>query len=195
MVYQFPAEQNIIQRVAHVAAFPSAWYVLQVSPGKEKFIKELIDREFNHEIQTLVFTREISHKKGPKYVTLITPIFPGYIFIKDNIQEVADMLRRSLHDIFFKAVSFGNGPAKVVKEEMQLLLLHSDATGRFTMSYGFREGEKIIITQGPLKNIHGSILFVNEKKRKAKVRLMLFKKEMEISLGVELLGKSREQCA
>ena len=74
---------------------------------------------------------------------------------------------------------------------MQLLLSHAGVHGKFIMSHGFKEGDKVIVTEGPLKDIHGDILFINEKKRKAKVKLILFGKEMEIAPGIELISKNK----
>ena len=72
---------------------------------------------------------------------------------------------------------------------MKLLLQNSDHEGKIPLSYGFKNWDSIIITKGPLKNLQGKVLFINEKKKKAKVSLNLFNRSITVSLGIELINK------
>jgi transcription termination/antitermination protein NusG len=100
---------------------------------------------------------------------LISSLFPGYIFIQEKIIDVLNILKQYLRDEFIRPIKFGNELAKVSTDEMKLLLLNSNYEGKIPLSYGYKNGDSIVIMEGPLKNIQGKILFFNEKKKKAKV--------------------------
>jgi transcription antitermination factor NusG len=142
------------------------WYVIQIGLGKERYVKELIDQVFKKEVKTLFFTRKIIHKKNNNYEKLFTPLFPGYLFVHKHVNEVEHLLRSRLFSIYFKTVSFGNGPVKVGKDEMELLLTHCDESGAFDLSHGIKEGEKIVISAGP--PFRATLFSSTRKRRKRK---------------------------
>jgi transcription termination/antitermination protein NusG len=167
----------------------SNWYVLQVRTGKEFFIKNYIYNMFNKNVTMAVFSKEIIHKKNNQDIRLLLPLFPGYIFIKDKIDEILNTHRNFLKNEMINPIRFENRPAKVHSEEMKFLLYNSDFQGNIPLSYGYKNGDSIIITKGPLKNIPGKILFINFKKKKVKVEINLFNRIMNMSLGIDLLDR------
>jgi transcription termination/antitermination protein NusG len=168
-----------------------SWYVLQVSTGKENFIKKSIEKHSDKEVRLVIFSKEIIHRKNNKYINLISPLFPGYIFIQEKIIDVLNILKQYLRDEFIRPIKFGNEPAKVSTDEMKLLLLNSNYEGKIPLSYGYKNGDSIVIMEGPLKYIQGKILFINEKKKKAKVELNLFERTVTVSLGIDLINKKK----
>ena len=54
----------------------------------------------------------------------------------------------------------------------------------------FDENKKVIITSGPLKNISGRILFINKRKKKAKILVTISNREVPITLGLNMLTAS-----
>lgn len=166
------------------------WYVLQVKPNREVFIKDAIQKFFPQKFKTIVFTKELLHKKNKKYIKLRIPLFPGYLFVHKKINEIVGFLNKQLNNEFIKPVCFNNIPGKVSEKEMQLLITHSDQDGNLKLSKGIKTGDQIKIIDGPLKNINSKILFINEKKRKAKVEFSLFKRTMSISLGIDIFNQN-----
>ncbi len=167
----------------------SNWYVLQVKAGKESYIQTIVGKHIPGDFKLITFSREIIHKKGEQYIKYTKPIFPGYIFVHQEIIRLVHELRLLVPNEYFQPVIFNNSPARVLPIEMQLLLESSDNNGLFRLSTGMKKGDSIIITHGPLKNIEANILFVNRKKKKAKVRFCLFNQELSVSLGLDIIER------
>jgi len=167
----------------------SDWFVLQVKAGREVCVKQVLDQAGLSEFQTLVFSKEILHRRRDRDLRLTVPVFPGYIFVHEKIKQAYNYLRERLQREFLRPVAFNGQPARVAFREMEFLLNHTNKAGTFTMSTGSITGGTVVLNRGPLKNMNGRVLFINKKKRKAKVRLILFQREMDISLGIDLLGE------
>lgn len=167
--------------------FYDQWYILNVRTGREKYIQEYIDYYSQSTIQTISFKRELIHKKGNRFQKTINTLFPGYIFVHKEIKLWYTFLRdRSLNE-YMRPIAFNGHPLKVNTNEMKLLLSNVDSTGTFRMSYGIQKGKGVKIIDGPLKNIEENILFINKRKRKAKVKIELFNREMFFSLGLDFI--------
>jgi len=166
------------------------WYVIQVRNKREYFIKQLIDKYLNNSVQMIIFSKQILHKKNNRYMQLTLPIFAGYIFVHRDIGKVMHVARQLFKDEYVNPVKFNNEFAKVSVNEMKFLLSNTGPDGIFQLSYVYREGDSITVTQGPLKNINGRIIFINEKKRKAKVHFFLYNQAMDISLGIDFIERS-----
>lgn len=166
------------------------WYVLQVRTNREYYIKDIAGRLLSNTVRLIVFSREIIHKKSGDDICLVTPLFPGYIFVQKEINTVTRILQSRLYNEFIHPVRFNSQPAKVSTKEMEWLLHNSDHNGKIELSCGYARGESVEITSGPLKNIPGKILFINKKKCKAKVRFTLFHREMDVSLGLDFINRA-----
>ncbi|MBN2532039.1 MAG: hypothetical protein JXB88_04060 [Spirochaetales bacterium] len=167
----------------------SDWYVLQVTTGKEQFIKEKIEKYASPPIQMTIFKREIIHSRQNKKVKKFGPLFSGYIFVYQSIKEACKIANLYLSKEFISPISINNKPCKVYKEEIELLLRSANENGTFQLSRGIKVGERIEITAGPLKILQGNILWIDQKKSKAKVEIFLFKRKMRINLGIEVIQK------
>ncbi|MGA1839226.1 MAG: KOW motif-containing protein [bacterium] len=51
----------------------------------------------------------------------------------------------------------------------------------------FHNGDNVEILYGPLKNFKGTIIFINKKKYKAKVRIKMFNREIDTILGLNII--------
>jgi transcriptional antiterminator NusG len=166
----------------------SDWYVLQVKANREYVIKSMVENLCGHEIKLLVFSREILHTKKGREIKLTTPLFPGYIFLYKELEKVLQTKKRNSLNEFIKPIIFNGVPATVSQDEMRLLFSTSDNQGLFRLSQGYLTDDgNVQIVQGPLKDIEGKIIFINKKKRKVRVRLTLFNREVNVSLGLDLI--------
>ena len=166
----------------------SDWYVLHVATGKESVIKEKIEKYSPLPLQMTIFQREIIHSAKGKKIKVLGPLFSGYIFIYQNIKEVCKIANSYLAKEFICPISFNNKPCRVYKEEMELLLRSADEKGTFKLSRGFKAGDRVEVTDGPLKTLQGNILWIDEKKSKAKVEIFLFNRSMRVNLGLKLFS-------
>ena len=165
----------------------SNWYVLHVTCGKEFIIKNTIEKYAQHSIKTTVFQREFLHTNGGKTVKVTRVLFSGYIFIYKELNTVLEISKKHLHTERIIPLSVNKKPCAVYKEEMEVLLNNSDSNGLFRLSRGKKVNDTVHITEGILKNFQGNIIWIDEKKKKAKVEIFLFQRKIKVNLGIDII--------
>ena len=75
------------------------------------------------------------------------------------------------------------------EEETELLAAMGSREHITAMSRGYIAGDRIIITEGPMKEMAGQIRFIDRHKRLAVVQMEMFGRKMDIRLGLEIVKK------
>ena len=175
---------------------PENWFVLQVKTSREFFIKNYIEKHSNEQIPMVIFSRELIFKRNGMHKKVLDLLFPGYIFVHKKIRKALEIIKKNIDSEFIRPICFKTkkcnicfiekSPCMVRKHEMRLLLKNSDYNGIFRLSQGYQIGDKIIIENGPLKNLTGNILWINERKKKAGIEIKLLGMSMKINLGINI---------
>lgn len=162
------------------------WYVLYVSGGKEARIVSFLK---DHEIKAFTPTMERIHKKQGAYQKIVVPMFPNYIFIiseldqKDFNEELRKL--KQLKSGIIKQLTYDNdGTSALLPEEKDLLESLMDDCYLIRHSVGMMEGDRIIVTDGPLIGMESRIKRVDRHKRLAYLECELLGKQVKISLEV-----------
>lgn len=165
------------------------WYVLSTMPGAEWKIKQNIENIFKDRFDLYLPCRELLHTANGDFHKVRMPMFPGYLFIYNKIEEFAQDIRHShinncvyplLNDYRF---------AMVCEHEMEFLMTMTGVEGVVKVSEGvIDENKRVKIINGPLKNLTGNILFINKRKRKAKIQIQMMNRDVQVTLGFEILG-------
>lgn len=163
------------------------WYVLFVTTGKESLIKSVIEKYTQNTIKTIIFKKEIFHRKKGKKIKVTNTLFSGYVFIHEEIDIALNISRTYLCTERVMPISINKKPCKVHENEMMFLLGSSDKNGIFKVSKGKKKNNSIYITEGVLKNIQGNIVWIDEKKSKAGVEIPLFRRKIIVNLGLDII--------
>ncbi len=168
------------------------WYSLRVISGKERSIKERIDKEIKAEgweeyvPNVIVPTEKVYKIRNGKKVIQERNILPGYILIEalpsklrgdvvsqiTNVQNVIHFLGKN------EPIPMQNSEAK------RLLGVVDDTQGSSeTLVEPFIIGESVRITDGGFNDFVGEILEINEEKKKLKVVVKIFGRGTEMELG------------
>jgi len=166
-------------------------YAIQVMSGREDAFVELFGKTSPDTVVHNIKKKMESRRRG-KPVTLVNPVFPGYIFLQcqedmippelasalkrtkgftrilpatDNIKPLDDRDSKIIHQL----VSFGKeiGPSLVT----------------------FDENNRIKIIEGPLLGMEGRIVRVDRRKRRAKITLELESSSLSFDLSFTVLQK------
>lgn len=136
------------------------WYVVHTHPRQEDrvesnfrmweletFLPRWRDRRLNR------FSDNISY--------VVKPLFPRYIFVRFRLSEAYNRIRftRGVHNL----VTFGDRPCPVEDEILDLIRSQVGANGLVKIGSDrpakigpeFKSGDKVIITEGPLKRLSG----------------------------------------
>ena len=176
------------------------WYSLRVISGKERSIKERIDKEIKAEgweeyvPNVIVPTEKVYKIRNGKKVIQERNILPGYILVEalpsklrgdvvsqiTNVQNVIHFLGKN------EPIPMQNSEAK------RLLGVVDDTQGsNETLVEPFIIGESVRITDGGFNDFVGEILEINEEKKKLKVVVKIFGRGTEMELGFMQVEKQQ----
>lgn len=166
-------------------------YVIWTTTGREEEMIRTVRERVDGALYSRVFTlyREEKHKINGTWRILTKVLFPGYIFIEtDRIEEVLiDLVKISE---FSLVLGTDGDPLPVHPKEEALLSRLAGKNETIEMSTGFIEGDRVIVTGGPLAGLEGLITKINRHKRRAVIAVTMFERDVEMEVGLEIVGKT-----
>lgn len=174
------------------------WYVLRVVSGKEKKIKEYLDKDIVRngwtEIVKQVFlpVEKVYKVQAGKKVMRERNFYPGYVMIEvagnklndDMVQHISN-ISNVMHFLTDGKGSKGN-IISLRKAEVNKMLGKVDEMGDgpgMTMSEPFIVGETIKIIDGPFNDFNGMVEEVHDEKKKLKVQVKIFGRATPVELN------------
>ncbi len=120
-----------------------------------------------------------------KRITTQQPLFPGYIFI--HLSKLTDNWHsiRSTRGVA-RMVTFANEPQAVADEIIEHLRIHLEEQGDEPL---FKEGGKVIITDGPFKDLDAIFCSADGEER-AIILLNLLQRQQQIRIPVSQIRTS-----
>jgi len=171
------------------------FYAIQVKTrGEEKFLNRV---KKNTEFQQLLDSleaevvwprRQLTIRKQGIEKTALSPIFPGYVFLS----------ARTLSTELFWKIRRTQGFYRFLKNNQEIeplggkdreILLHFLSFGEIVTKSDayFDENQRIVIVQGPMKGLEGSIEKVDRRRKRAKIRLSLYEDSFLVDFGFDII--------
>ena len=181
------------------------WYVLRVVSGKERSVKEYLDKDIARngwtEIIKQVFLpmEKVYKVQNGKKVMREKNYFPGYVMLEvtdgkltDDVVQHISNISNIMHFLTDGKGSKGN-IISLRKSEVNKMLGKVDEMNDqgVTLSEPFIVGETIKIIEGPFNDFNGVIEEVNDEKKKLKVTVKILGRSTPVELNymqVEKLG-------
>lgn len=166
-----------------------AWYVLFVNTNQEEKVKKILEKEMEDKYKFIVPTRELRERKNGKWNNVKRKLFPGYIFIKANMNiEVYYKLKKVPGII--KLLKNEDEVLTVAEKELKVLkILIDNNDNNIGISKLYKEKDDIRIIEGPLSGLKGQIVKIDSRKSRAKVNISFMNEERIVELGIELVDK------
>lgn len=162
------------------------WYAVWVRTGQEERVLQMC-RSMLPE-QCFLPKYELERKKDGQWVKMEKPLFPGYLFfVSDNVE----MLVRKLRAVpeFTKVLGDGLRPVALYPHEVEFLQKYTNENRVLEMSCGFLEGDRLVVTEGPLKDYQGKIVKIDRHKRVAVLEMEFFGRITRMTVGLEVVRK------
>ena len=191
--------QSIETNTTTPAAPETKWYVLRVVSGKEKKIKEYLDKDIvrngwtNIVKQVFLPMEKVYKVQNGKKVMREKNYFPGYVMMEviDNKAPIADDIVMHISNIsnVMHFLTDGKGSKGNIislrKSEVNKMLGKVDEMNDMggSISEPFILGETIKIIEGPFNDFNGVIEEVNEEKKKLKVTVKIFGRSTPVELN------------
>jgi transcriptional antiterminator NusG len=169
------------------------WYVLRVVSGKERKVKEYLDKEVSRGgwsqfvKQVFLPVEKVYKVQNGKKVMRERNYYPGYVMIEIADGKLSDDLRDVIKNTSNVIHFLGKeNPIALRKAEVNKMLGKMDEmaeAGGSTMSEPFIVGETIKIIEGPFNDFNGTIEEVNDEKKKLKVTVKIFGRSTPVELN------------
>ena len=188
---------DTVQKEEEVKQAETKWYVLRVVSGKERKVKEQLDKEvsrngWTESIKQVFLPMEKVYKvQNGKKVMREKNYFPGYVMLEvengkltDDIIHYISNISNIMHFLTDGKGSKGN-IISLRKAEVNKMLGKVDEMNDqgATMSEPFIVGETIKIIEGPFNDFNGVIEEVNDEKKKLKVTVKIFGRSTPVELN------------
>lgn len=174
------------------------WYVLRVVSGKERKVKEYLDKDIVRNgwdkfiTQVFLPVEKVFKVVNGKKVMRERNFYPGYIMIEVLEGKLTDDMVQHLSNIsnVMHFLTDGKGAKGNIislrKAEVNKMLGKVDEmaeAGGMTMIEPFIVGETIKIIDGPFNDFNGVIEEVNDEKKKLKVQVKIFGRATPVELN------------
>lgn len=166
-------------------------YVIQVVGGQETKAVELIARLACDVVQgCFVPRREIMRRLDGAWHKRCERLFPGYVFVQTDDPVRVQQLLRTVPTFTRMLGSAGDTFLPLTRDEVTWISIHINAdTHVVEMSEGVIEGDRVVVTSGPLKGHEASISRIDRHKRLAWVDVEMFGRQKTIRVGLEIVAK------
>jgi len=187
---------GVVEQVVEVKD-TSKWYVLRVVSGKERKVKEYLDKDISRSGWTTIIKQvflpmeKVYKVQNGKKVMREKNYFPGYVMLEvedgkltDDIVQHISNISNVMHFLTDGKGSKGN-IISLRKAEVNKMLGKVDEMNDMgvTMNEPFIIGETIKIIEGPFNDFNGVIEEVNDEKKKLKVTVKIFGRSTPVELN------------
>jgi len=197
------AENNEDLKIENSADEPkqerdTKWYVLRVVSGKERKVKEYLDKDIvrngwdKYITQVFLPVEKVYKVVNGKKVMRERNFYPGYIMLEVLTGKLTDDMVQHLSNIsnVMHFLTDGKGSKGNIislrKAEVNKMLGKVDEmseAGGMVMIEPFIIGETIKIIDGPFNDFNGVIEEVNDEKKKLKVQVKIFGRATPVELN------------
>jgi transcriptional antiterminator NusG len=173
----------------------SRWYVIHVYSGFEKKVAQAIREQAEQKgladrfEQILVPTEEVVEVKRGAKVNSERKIFPGYVLMKMDLDDVTWHLVKNTA----KVTGFlgGRGRPLPISETEAARIMRQIQEGieRPKPSITFEVGEQVRVSDGPFTSFNGVVEDVDEEKSRVKVAVSIFGRATPVELEYSQVEK------
>ena len=172
-------------------ATTSDWYAVQVSPGKEEATCRLMRRLVPARVLDEAFTpRFASQKKYQgEWRACSQVLFPGYVIaVTPDVQALHDSLTGVPE--FTRLLAMGETYLPLEERDRAWIeALTSRECRTVQMSQAIYEGDRVVVTSGPLVGHEAWIDSVNRHKGLAYLRIQMFGRTIHTKVGLAVVAR------
>lgn len=170
-------------------------YVAHVRTGGEATF--LAQARQTVELETVEFLwprRKLTIRRAGRRKETLAPVFPGYVFVK--AKEISTNVFVHLKQIpsFFRFLESNENIRPLSGRDYELVshfLRFGEVVGKSEVT--FDENSRIQVLEGPLVGLEGSIVAVDRRKRRAKVKLDLYSNSFLVDFGFEIITAAEKK--
>jgi transcription termination/antitermination protein NusG len=176
----------VIQQLA--PSHSASWYAVIVRNCQEKNVSAHLHRKGIHSFLPLYRTRRCW---SDRVKIVEQPLFPSYVFCR----LAPDMPQRIVTTPgIVSFVGFGSGPAPIPEAEIDAVRRLIEAGGDLLPWPFLREGDRVRITSGPLRDLEGHLVQAKKDLRFV-VTLQLLQRSVAVTVDRDIIAPIRSRIA
>ncbi len=162
------------------------WYVVHTYSGYEDAVKKALEQRIesmamqDHIFDVVVPKEKMLVSKAGKQVVEEKKLFPGYVLVDMIVTDASWFIVRNTPNVT-GFVGSGNTPVPVLPEEFGVIERRMGAAEP-TADIQLKEGDLVIIKEGPFANYEGQVSKVSPTKAKVTVMVSIFDRETPVEL-------------
>lgn len=168
------------------------WYVIQVATGKEEGMCRLIERIAPEGVLEECFSPRYATqmKVRGEWVSVEKLLFPGYLIaVTDQVERLEVALRRIPE--FSRLLSMGETFVPLHEDDQAWIGAFTEKGARTVpMSVGVIEGDRVVVTDGPLVGLEALIKKVNRHKSLAFLEFEICGRRVVTKVGLGIVRKT-----
>ena len=180
---------------------PGKWYVVHTQSGYENKVQQNIEARRktmdmeSHIHETVIPMEDVVEFKGGKKVTAKKKMFPGYLLVRAEMNDVSwDVIRNTPGVTGFVGHGRrGSKPSPLKRKDVEnFLQVKTDgeqAVRRTKPRLLYEVGETIRVKEGPFADFSGEVAEINEDQLKVKVLVNIFGRETPVELEFSQVAK------
>lgn len=174
------------------------WYVIRVVSGKERKVKEYLDKEVkinnwtNSVVQILCPIEKVFKVTNGKKVLREKTLYPGYILLEAIDGKLTDDIVHTVKNVTGVIHFLGKeNPTSLRKSEVNKMFGKMDEVSEAGITYAepYIVGETVKIIDGPFNDFNGSVEEINQEKKKLKVVVKIFGRATPVELNYSQVEK------
>lgn len=166
------------------------WYVIQVMTGDEKVTIDMCKAIVQDDDIYEFFIPEVDRKKRikGKWYNIRKPMFPGYVFIStERMKELYEKLKNVPK--LTKVLGTDHTVTPISQSEENLIKRLTNKQHIAEISVGYIEGDRLIISEGPMMGMEAMVKKIDRHKRIAVLSVTMFGNSTDVTMGLEVLRK------
>ena len=168
-------------------------YVMHVATGREQATVAALERVLGEGQRSRFFVPRFQFQKKIKgsWQLVEELLTPGYVYLQASTLDIEELSKTIKQAPPFAQVLAHNGTfIPLDADEEQWLQALTGATHVVEPSIGVAEGDRVVITAGPLVGLENQIKKIDRHKRLAYVEVRLLGRTKTIKVGVEVVRKT-----
>ena len=138
-----------------------SWYLIQFKKNSHKIAERNLNRQA---FKTFLPLQDFTSKNGSRFLTQLKPLFPGYMFVKINLD------RSSWHKIkstigVSRLICQDGEPKSVPSDVVSSLMSRCDRYGKLLPPMSLKNGDKVAVLSGALANFVATVETIENNKR------------------------------
>ena len=167
------------------------WYAIHTKPKEEERANSNLQRWSVETFTPRIKEQRINQFTG-KPISLTKPFFPRYIFARFDASKILRKIyyTRGVHSV----VSFGNGPASVDDEAIELMKSRVEKDGFIKFDDDPEPGDEVMIKDGALKGFSGVFSRAMKDSERVMILLTNVRYQARIVLDREQVRKANQEA-